>query len=136
MSEDLQAILLRGYALWNGRDFDALAELFDSDVEIDATRRVLNPARYRGIDGLRQFTDETFDTWEQWSIEPLGFWWNGHDAVVEIRIRARGRSSGLRLEEVSYTAWQLADGKAVRMTVFAERDAAFESIGLAPPGNS
>lgn len=41
-----------------------------------------------------------------------------------------------RLEEISYTAWQLTDGRVVRMTLFAERNAAFESIGLAPPSDS
>jgi ketosteroid isomerase-like protein len=97
VSEHPEQMLRRGFELWNDGDFDALAELFDPEVEVDASRRVLNPGRYRGIEGFKKMTAEVFEVWDEWSIEPTRFMWNGDRVLVETRIDARGKGSGIRI---------------------------------------
>lgn len=120
----------RGFELWNAGDFEALKQIFHPDVEIDATNRVLNPARYHGLEGFEQLTRETFDVWEEWAIEPGSFEWNGNRVLIETRIRARGKGSGIRLAETYYTIWTVEDGRGTMMELHVDRDAAYESIGL------
>jgi ketosteroid isomerase-like protein len=130
MREEEQ-LVRRGFELWNNGDFDSLHEIFHPDLEIDATSRVLNPARYRGIAGFEQLTRETFDVWEEWSIEPTMFVWNANRVLVETRITARGKGSGIRLAETYYSIWTIEDGKGTAMELHVDRTAAYESAGLA-----
>jgi hypothetical protein len=95
VTEEREQLLRRGYQLWNERDFESLAQIIHPEVEIDATNRVLNPASYHGIAGFCQLTNETFEVWEEWWIEPIKFLWNGDRAFVETRINARGKGSGI-----------------------------------------
>jgi hypothetical protein len=39
------------------------------------------------------------DVWETWSIEPRAFRWDGDRVLVDIRVTARGRGSGVELAE-------------------------------------
>jgi len=136
MTDDLEQLLRRGFELWNARDFDGLAHLIDPEVEIDATRRVLNPARYCGIEGFRQLTEETFDVWDEWHVEAVRFVWNRNRVVVETRIDARGKGSGVQVAETYYTVWQVDDGRGTAMEIHLEADTAFASAGLPPPGDA
>jgi ketosteroid isomerase-like protein len=115
VTDEREQLLRRGYQLWNQQDFESLAEIIHPEVEIDATKRVLNPARYHGIDGFRQLTRETFDIWEEWSIEPTEFVWNGDRVLIETRITARGKGSGIRLAETYYSVWTVEDGSGTAM---------------------
>jgi SnoaL-like domain len=133
MTDDLEQLLRRAIELWNEHDFDALAELLDPEVEIDATRRVLNPARYCGIEGFRQMTEEIFDVWDRWHMEAVGFFWNGDRVAIETRIDAQGKGSGIRIAETYYTVWQIKDGRGTVMEIHVDAEAAFASVGLPAP---
>lgn len=130
MREEEQ-LLRRGFDLWNKGDFGSLNEIFHPDLVIDATNRVLNPARYHGIEGFEQMTREIFDVWDEWSIEPTRFLWNGDRVLIETRITARGKGSGIRLAETYYTIWTVERLRGIAMELHVERDAAYESAGLA-----
>jgi ketosteroid isomerase-like protein len=130
VSQENEQIVRRGFDLWNRKDFGSLAEIFHPDLEIDATNRVLNPARYHGIEGFQQLTRETFDVWEEWSIEPTMFLWNGNRALIETRVRARGKGSGIQLAETYYTIWTIEDGKGTVLELHIDPAAAYESAGL------
>ena len=56
-------------------------------------------------------TRETFDVWEEWSIEPIAFRWNGNRAFVEHRVAARGRGSGVPLREIYFSVWTIEAGR-------------------------
>jgi ketosteroid isomerase-like protein len=130
MSEHDEQILRRGFELWNRGDYASLTEIFHPEIEIDATARVLNPARYHGLEGFERLTREIFDIWEEWSIEPKSFLWNGNRALIETRITARGKGSGIRLAETYYSIWTMEGGKGAAMELHVDRDVAYESAGL------
>jgi ketosteroid isomerase-like protein len=128
-----ERLVRRGMELWNAGDYESLAEILDPEVEIDATSRVLNPARYRGIEGFRKLTEETFEVWDEWHVEPVQFAWNGDRVVVETRVKARGKTSGIHVAETYYTVWQVEDGRGTAMEIHVGVDEAFESVGLPSP---
>jgi ketosteroid isomerase-like protein len=131
MREHDEQLLRRGFELWNRGEYESLTEIFHPDIEIDATNRVLNPAHYHGIEGFERLTGEIFDIWEEWSIEPTLFLWNGNRALIETRVTARGKGSGIRLAETYYSIWTVEEGKGTAMELHVDRDAAYESAGLA-----
>jgi ketosteroid isomerase-like protein len=136
MAHEDEQLVRRGFELWNCGDFESLKEIFHPDVEIDASHRVLNPARYHGIEGFERLTKETFDIWEEWSIEPMMFRWNGNRVLVKTRINARGKGSGVRLAETYYSIWTIEGGKGTMLELHVDRDAAYRSAGLSADGDS
>jgi ketosteroid isomerase-like protein len=133
VTDQREQLLRRGMELWNAGDYESLAEILDPEVDIDATNRVLNPARYRGIEGFRKLTEETFEVWDEWHVEPTQFVWNGDRVVVEVRITARGKGSGIRVTETYHTVWQVEEGRGTAMEIHVDADKAFESVGLPAP---
>jgi ketosteroid isomerase-like protein len=119
--------------LWNEQDIEGVLARVHEDVEIDASRRVLNPARYHGPEGVRQMTREILEVWEAWSIEIGRMWWNGELVLVEGHVTARGKGSGVELRETYYGIWVMRDGRPAKQIIFVERDEAFEAAGVEPP---
>ena len=79
--------------------------LLTPDFEVDATDRVLNPDRYEGIEGFRRLAAEMSEVWDSWEIEPLEFLDNGDRIFVEHRVRARGKGSGVEVEQTYWSVW-------------------------------
>lgn len=124
-----ERLIRRGYAAWNRGDWDAMEPLLAPDFEVDATDRVLNPAIYTGIKGFRRLVDEMFEIWDSWLIEPAAFIERGDQVFVEHDIKARGKGSGVELEQTYWSVWTIRDGKAARLALYVDRDRALAAIG-------
>src|ERR1700686_3363623 len=70
-------------------------DLLAPDFEIDMSRRVFNPAVYRGIGGVARLNDESRDVWEEFRVVPERFIDAGDRVAVMETSRARGRGSGV-----------------------------------------
>jgi ketosteroid isomerase-like protein len=109
----------------------ARADLLAPDFEIDMSRRVFNPAVYRGIDGLMRLNNEIHDVWEEFRAVPEQFIDAGDRVVVLETIHARGRGSGVELETRTYaTIWTLRDGQVTRVQVGVDPNEALKAVGL------
>jgi ketosteroid isomerase-like protein len=122
-------IIKRAYEAWNRRDYEAAKEFLDSEVEFDASTRVMNPDTYHGHEGFQRLVEEVAEVWEQWRVEPEEFIEAGEHMVVVARARARGRASGIELDERAFNVWTLRDGKAVRVAFYYDKDEALEYAG-------
>ena len=107
------------------------ADLIAPELEIDMSRRVLNPAVYRGARGLAQLNHEIRDVWEQFHVVPERFVDAGDRVVVIETLHARGRGSGVELDtRRSATIWTLRDGRVTRVQVGFEPQEALQAVGL------
>jgi ketosteroid isomerase-like protein len=127
-------LVRRAYAAFASRDWEEMAELADPDFEMDLTDRVLNPATYRGADGMQQFFAEVDELWESMDmrVERLVEREDDDDVLALLHVTITGRGSGLSLEDRIAQRWTARDGKLVRMRVRANQEAAlaeFESGG-------
>ena len=101
-------------------------EIVDHDLP-DATPQ-------RGHDGYIRWLQEWADAWEDFSIEPEEYIDAGDDKVIMVmRIRARGRGSGIELDRQDAIVYTFRDGLIVRQDYYNNRPQALESVGLTQP---
>jgi ketosteroid isomerase-like protein len=92
---------------------DALAEVYSPDVVMDMSARVFNPMLYRGYDGLRQYRDDLYETWDEVTFDAEELIEAGEDTLVISRFRGRGRGSGVPIDERGAGIWTVRDGRVV-----------------------
>jgi ketosteroid isomerase-like protein len=129
MTENEQ-LIRQGYDAWNRGDWERMEELFVPEFEVDATDRVLNPDRYLGIEGFRRMADEMWEVWDSWLIEPEEFIERGDVMFVRHQIHARGKGSGLELQQTYWSVWTIRDGLAEKLALFVNEDHARTAAGL------
>jgi ketosteroid isomerase-like protein len=70
--------------------------------------------------------------WERWECAAVEYIVDGENVVVLCRYRGRGKGSGALVDVDGAHVWRIVDGRAKRLEVFADRDAALASVGLGP----
>jgi ketosteroid isomerase-like protein len=121
---DTADLVRRAYEAFAKRDLEAMAEVAVADFELDVTDRVLNPATYRGEDGLRQFFCEIDELWESMDMEVERLVERGDEVLALLSVAIKGRGSGLLLQDRIAQRWEARDGKLVRMQVRSDQAAA------------
>jgi ketosteroid isomerase-like protein len=124
-------LVQRAYAALATRDYETLAELAVPDFELDVTDRVLNPATYRGAEGVRRFFAEVDELWESMDMTVERLVERGDEVLALLHVYITGRGSGLRLEDRIAQHWTARDGKLVRMRVRSEQEAALAEFEAA-----
>ena len=130
MSQENLDIVRSGFEAWNRRDFQEATSRFSTDVEIDASERVLNPAIYKGIEGAMRFRDEIAETWDDFHIEIESLLPAGDEVVVLVRSTGRGRASGARVDARAAWVVTVSEGKVTRVRLHRDRGQALEAVGL------
>jgi uncharacterized protein len=124
-----EEVLRRTYEALERRDFAALNELADSEFEMDLTERVLNPATYRGAEGLLRFLGEIDDLWASMDIDVERVIERGDEVLAVLMVTLTGRGSGVEMESRIAQWWTLRDGKLVRMKLYGDADVAVAEFG-------
>jgi ketosteroid isomerase-like protein len=90
------------------------------------------PDTYRGYDGARRYF-ETFDeAMEAVRFEPERIWEAGETLVVAMRMTARGKQTGIPVEQRFVQLWILRDGRALFVRAFPSLTQALAAAGLPP----
>jgi ketosteroid isomerase-like protein len=132
MSKENVQFVRKALAAVSSQGLDQTLELFDPEIVVDASRNVLNPSTYVGIEGLRQWQADLADIWEEIRVEPVEFFDAGDRVVVISRLIGRGKGSGIEVQRL--TSAQIAtvrDGRIRRWEIgYTNRDEALEAAGL------
>jgi ketosteroid isomerase-like protein len=96
---------------------DAVLELVDPDIVIDASRQQLNPAVYHGHDGYRAFLADIRDVWSSLDLEFTEELDLGDRAITAGRIHGVGAASGVRVDQEFVDVWMVRDGRIVRWEI-------------------
>ena len=118
------------------RDWDALFAAYAPDIEWEDTSGLWGDwGVARGHEDLRQ-------AWRQWleifgdvswrlDADPL----DADDHVVATyRVHARGRASGVEVDQRITLIWTVRDGKISRVRAYRDRSEALEAVGSARKG--
>jgi len=130
MSQENVEVVRRVYEAAEGRDAATVLSLYDTEVELDASRLGMFSKVFRGHDGLRELFAEWHDAWGEieYSYEELIE--AGEQVVAVVSRHARGRSSGLEVERRFALLWTLREGKVVQVVWFLDLADALEAAGL------
>jgi ketosteroid isomerase-like protein len=131
MSQENLEVPRRLIDAYDRGDVPAFLELLDPDVEWIPIMAVLEGRVYRGPEGVRQWLGDLAGDWEYFQPVYEEYRDLGDRVLVLGRWRARGRASGVELENQP-AAWlyEIKDGKVVRMRTFTDRAEALEDVGL------
>lgn len=127
MAESIVADTIRAaYAKYNEGDFDAVLELLEEDVTFVPPPHSPEPDPLHGHDAVRDYlTPNLFD--EQ-SAEPQEILEEGDRVLVVAHVSARGRGSGVELDQTIFHLWHIEGERAVRFEVFMQRDEALAAL--------
>ena len=132
MSQENVEIVRRFFEAWNRREEETQTEAFAPEIEF-RTAGLASPvgldAVYCGHAGLRKFTQEFRESWEQLFADPERIVERGEQVVVLVRLRGKGRD-GIEVERPFAHVWTMRGGRAVRIDGFADPQKALEAAGL------
>jgi ketosteroid isomerase-like protein len=129
MSQRNVEIVREGYETLNERGVEAMLAFIDPDFEMEVPPDVSpEPQIARGHEGVRHWFESAAEALEEIRIEPEEFIDAGNEVVVPVRMIGRGRGSGIEAEQRVTQVWTLRNGRAVRMTVFLDRESALKVL--------
>ena len=132
MSQENVELVRRAFDAFNRRDADALLSCFHADAE---WRPAFAPGgmegrTYVGHDGILKWLAEVSESWEKFELRDFNARPAGARVVVLGHIHARGRASGVEIDQGLGQVWEIEQGKAVRTTAYASQAEALEAAGL------
>jgi uncharacterized protein len=130
MAEENLEIVRQVYEAAARRDTETILALYDPDVELDASALGIEGrggGTFHGHEGLRSLFGEWHESWVEidYSYEELI---EASDQVISVVTRhARGRASGIEVEQPFALLWTIREGKVIRVVWFLNRNDALES---------
>lgn len=125
MSEQDVETIRGGLAALNRRDVEGMLATLRPDVEMVPARAVLEGTVYRGHEGLRRWLDDMGEDWDEFRIDPDEVRALDERRVLVVgRFHARGRSSGIMLDQPAAWVCEMVGGQVACMRFYADADAA------------
>ena len=88
------------------------------------------PDTYRGKDGVRRYFASFYEAMEEIHFQPQEFIDAGEHVIVPTVVVAKGRTTGIEVEQPSVGVWSIRDGLVIRSQVFVTLEEAREACGL------
>jgi ketosteroid isomerase-like protein len=135
MSKENVELVQAWVAAINRRALRELLEIAHPDIEYLSylARLTGDEGRYRGHEGLRRYFGELSEVWEWFQVDVDEYRDLGEHVVNVGRLRAKGKASGLEVEE--RLAWLhtftpgTGPGRYLRHEAFPSLDEALEAAG-------
>jgi ketosteroid isomerase-like protein len=130
MSQENVELARKGYEAIARRDLDAVLDLMHPDIEAHNPPEVPDAGVHRGHEEVRRDWEQTWELFEDFSIEVERYFDAGEELVVFLRYRARARGSNVPIDAQMAHVWTVRDGKAILFRQYLDRAAALEAAGL------
>jgi ketosteroid isomerase-like protein len=130
VTPDDVTVLRRVYEQWSVGNFAAGRELLAPDIVSVWSEHFPTAGTYRGPGGHSAAMREWLSAWDDFQLEAEAFRDARESVVVPFRVRARGKSSGARVDRQWAHVWTFRRGKVVRFEVHLDIGAALAVVGL------
>jgi len=125
MSSQNVEVVRRGFEALSERGVEGLLPFIHSEFAVTTPPSLASePDTYRGHQGLRRYFDSFYDAMDEIRFEPDEFIAVGERVVVPFTLRARGRTTGIEVEQRAVQIWELRDGLATSVEVYPTLDEA------------
>ena len=129
MSQENVEIVRRVYDALSQGDFERALEDAEPDFEwMPPEQDIQGPVQ--GAESLRRFLKDQNEAFEDFRVEAEELKEHGDQVLALIRVRGRGRASGVEFDIRAATLWTFRGGRLIRGQVFPEREKALEAAGL------
>jgi ketosteroid isomerase-like protein len=133
MPQENVEIVRRVNTAINSEDMDRVLALLHPEFEtVVGPELSPEPDAYRGHDGVRRYFDSFREAMEQIRFEPARFREAGGSVVVALRLTARGRSTGIHVEQRLGQVWTIDHGRAIRVQNYVSYREALEAAEVDP----
>jgi ketosteroid isomerase-like protein len=128
MSRENVEIVRKAYAAMAEQGVEAALAFTDPQFETTTPPSLASePGTYRGHDGVRRYFGSFSDAMEGVYFEGQEFTSVGDKVLVDTRMRARGRTTGIEAEQRAFLVFTLREGLVTRVETFAEQGQALEA---------
>jgi ketosteroid isomerase-like protein len=119
------------FARWNSGVRDVDLETIDPEVELHTPLGSTRGGPYRGHEGFRQWLRDIDEQFEEWRLE-VNEWRPLDDGRLLSfgNIHAKGRGSGVELDQELAWLFAFRDEKLIRYDAFYSRDEGLRAAGL------
>lgn len=132
MPQENVEIVRRVNAAINSGDTERVLTLLHPDFETAVGPELSpEPDAYRGHDGVRRYFDSFREAMDEIRFEPAGFLEADGSVVVALRLTAKGRSTGIAVEQRLGQVWTIDDGRAIRVQNYVSYREALEAAKTA-----
>jgi ketosteroid isomerase-like protein len=132
MSKENVEAARRGFEALERGGVEAFLEFIDPEFETTTPPELtVEPATYRGRDGLRRYFESFYEIMEEVRFEPEEFIDAGSQVVVPARLVARGRDTGIEAVQQLVMVWTIRNGKGLRVETYATKEEALAAAGVA-----
>jgi ketosteroid isomerase-like protein len=130
MSGENFALLQRAYEAFNSGELESFLGMLDEGFVYRTREELPGGGQFQGPAAFRERLEALGEVYGEVRFEPQEFIEAGEHIVVVLRQKARGRASGVTLEEPLTHAWLIRGGKAIELSVYSRREQALEALGL------
>ncbi len=131
MSQESVEIVREVIDAWNRNEQDQVLRFLNPEIVFDATRRVLNPKTYVGIEGIADMLADRNEVWDEFRTEPSEFIDAGDRVVVFGHWVGKGKGSGIEVEQPVAHVFTLHDHRIVRVELaYTDRAETLKAAGL------
>jgi ketosteroid isomerase-like protein len=131
MPEPAVAVIRAMFDAFNSEDIARMLAFTHPDFEVSVPPTLsAEPDVYQGLDGMRRYWETFQDAMEQIRFQPGRVAETDHGVLVEMHLTARGRQTGIPVEQRVIGIWEIRDGKAWRIRVFPAMPDALDELGL------
>jgi hypothetical protein len=124
-------IMRSAYAALAEQGVDAVLAFTDPQFEATTPPSLASePDTYRGHEGVLRYFGSFGDAMEGVYFEGQEFTSVGEKVVVDTKMHARGRATGIEAEQRAFLVWTLREGMVTTVETFAEQGQALEAAGL------
>jgi ketosteroid isomerase-like protein len=131
MAQNNVEIMRRAYATLAEEGIDAALAFTDPQFEATTPPSLASePDTYRGREGVRRWFGSFAGAMEGVYLEGQEFTPVGDKVLVDTKLHARGRTTGIETEQRAFLVWTLREGMVTRVETFADQGQALEAAGL------
>jgi ketosteroid isomerase-like protein len=125
----IEDVVHKAYEAWSRRDVDALLEVVHPESE---ARPILGAnigtSVYRGREGLREWFHDLHQEWETFETTVTRIEQRGDRALLTIQVHARGRASGVVIDDALFHIVEVRDGMIRRLEAFQDKGDAMRAL--------
>jgi ketosteroid isomerase-like protein len=126
--KETPARIAEGVAAFNRGDLDGMLAPIHPEIRFEPLRAVLDGTVYEGHAGFRRWLSDMAEDWEDFDLELHDVRELGPERLlVEGRLHARARASGVEMDGPAVWLCDLRDGLIVRLRFYKDTAAALEA---------